>query len=598
MNKRLQKIGFAIVLLMIAITSHAQNQNFEDYRWTMIDATGDATVRHECTFIEFQGKFYLLGGRGINPVNVFDPKTNHWETKGRSPMEIHHFQPVVYGDAIYIIGAMTGKYPTETPLENIWMYFPKKDEWVKGPIIPEARRRGGSGVVLYNDKFYMACGIEYGHTSGTNNYFDCYDPKTNTWETLTKAPNIRDHFAAIVVNDKMYCIGGRNTSVHQEGNFGAFFSATMPFNDVYDFKTKTWQTLKNELPFPTAAAGVVNIGNYIIYMGGEGSQKQAYNQTQCFDVSTGEWTQLAPLNIGRHGSGAILYNNHIYLAAGSQIQGGGNMNSVEKFSVNHDWKPLFNGENLDGWEVKCTDSDKDKVFWTVDKGTILCNSLNAEVKDYVWLQNKAEFGDFELRLKFQVSRQHKGNSGVQFRSRFDETAVNKEGVIGWLDGPQCDIEPNHPFRNGLIYDETRGVQRWINPSLPNAKISVEDCPAKKVIFYFDDEQTGWNDLTIIAKGMKITTRVNNIEISEYDGTGILDDLVHKEHHVGTIGHIALQLHKGGQNFVRFKDVEIRTNYISLLDIVGIFVVYRKRSLKIREGFRLIPACKQLQEAFA
>ena len=164
----------------------------------------------------------------------------------------------------------------------------------------------------------MASGIEYGHTRGTNNYFDCYDPKTDTWETLVKAPHIRDHFAAIVVNDKMYCIGGRNTSVHEKDRFGAFFDATIPYNDVYDFKTGTWKTLKTELPFPTAAAGVVNIENYILYIGGEGSQKQAYNQTQCLDIKSGEWIQLAPLNIGRHGSGAILHHNEIYLAAGSQ----------------------------------------------------------------------------------------------------------------------------------------------------------------------------------------------------------------------------------------------------------------------------------------
>lgn len=44
-------------------------------------------------------------------------------------------------------------------------------------------------------------------------------------------------------------------------------------------------------------------------MGGEGSLSQAYNHTQCFDISTGKWSQLAPLYTGRHGSGAILHKN-------------------------------------------------------------------------------------------------------------------------------------------------------------------------------------------------------------------------------------------------------------------------------------------------
>ncbi len=557
MNKSVKSAGLIILLATFSFLASAEDLVLKDYRWTTVDATGQAVGRHENVFIAFDGKFYLMGGRGINPVNVFDPGTNSWETKGKSPIEIHHFQAVVYGDGIYIIGAMTGPYPKEVPLENVWVYYPRKDEWVKGALIPEERRRGGAGLALYNDKFYMACGIEYGHTSGTNNYFDCYDPKTDTWEILTKAPHIRDHFAAIVVNDKLYCIGGRNSSVHHEDRFGAFFDATVPYNDVYDFKTGKWQTLKNELPFPTAAAGVVNIDNYIIYIGGEGSQKQAYNHTQCLNVKTGEWSQLSPLNIGRHGSGAVLYNNEIYIAAGSQNQGGGNMNSVEKFSVNHNWESLFNGVDLSGWEVKCPNVDKNKTFWTVEDGMIVCNSLGSKNHLYNWLYSKSEYDDFELRLKFQVSRETTGNSGVQFRSRFDENTIEENGVPGWLDGPQVDINPTAPFRNGFIYDETRDVKRWIHPGLPNWNIKKEDVPSKKVIFYFDDEQTGWNDMTIIAKGMKITTLVNNIVISEYDGSGVLDDETHKKHRVGTQGHFALQLHKNSSNCIRFKDIEVR-----------------------------------------
>jgi hypothetical protein len=46
----------------------------------------------------------------------------------------------------------------------------------------------------------------------------------------------------------------------------------------------------------------------------------------------------------------------------------------------------------------------------------------------------AEYDDFELRLKFQVCRGCPGNSGLQFRSRYDESEKG-----GRLDGPQVDI---------------------------------------------------------------------------------------------------------------------------------------------------------------
>jgi len=545
------------IITLVFSVQFSNGQTLKDFRWTIIDAKGEAKGRHENTFVEYKDKFYLMGGRGINPVNIFDPVTNTWETKGKSPMEIHHFQAVVYGDAIYLIGAMTGKYPKETPLENIWIYYPETDTWEKGDEIPLERRRGGAGVVLYNHKIYMVCGIEYGHTSGTNNYFDSYDLKTGEWKVLTKAPHVRDHFPAVVVDDKLYCVGGRNTSVHYPDNFGAFFAATIPYVDVYDFKEEKWSTLKEELPFPTAAGGVVEINNKLVYMGGEGRRSHAYFETQYLDLESGKWEQLAHLVRGRHGSAAILHDNKIYLAAGSQNQGGGNMNTVEIFSADHKWVPLFNGKNLEGWEVKCIAADKGKDYWRVENGVIICDTKGNNDHQYMWLQSTKEFDDFELRLKFQVEKKNKGNAGIQIRSRYDENAKVDGEIIGWLDGPQVDIEPNNPWRNGFIYDETRGTRRWIYPSLPDWKISEEEYAPKKVVFYWNDEGPGWNDMRIICNGNHILTFVNNIKVADYYGTGVLDDEDHVKNNVSVKGHIAIQLHKHSNNFIRYKDIEIR-----------------------------------------
>ncbi len=538
----------------------AQSSNLSDYRWTTIATNGLPTARHESSFVVYEDKFYLIGGRGINPVNVFDPKTNTWAEKKNTPIEMHHFQAVVYKDAIYIVGAMTGKYPSEKPLEYIWKYFPDKDVWVIGDKIPNERQRGGAGAVLYNDTIYLVCGIDFGHTSGTNNNFDSYNLVTGKWEILTKAPHIRDHFSAIVVEDKLYCIGGRNTSFHHPDNFGAFFEATTPYVDVYDFKDNKWTTLKTELPYPTAAGGLVYFQNKILYAGGEGALKQAYNTTQCFDLISEKWEQLMPLNTGRHSGGAVVYEGKIYAVAGSPTKGGGNLNTMEVFSAEHNWKSLFNGENLEGWEVKNSEKDIGKIFWTVDNDAILYNSLESKENNHFWLQNKVEYDDFELRLKFKTSRENKGNSGVQVRSRFDKNArevINDTTIEGWMDGPQVDINPNDAWKTGHIYDETREYKHWINPVSKDWKLTKEEVEPKKVINYFEDEGLGWNDLTIICKGMRIITIVNNIMISDYDGTGVLNDNAHKKHKVGKRGFIALQGHMNSQNKIWFKDIEIR-----------------------------------------
>lgn len=541
------------LISLLAYQCKSSDRPVHNYEWGIIPAEGEVKGRHENVFIEYNDKFYLIGGRGINPVNVYDPKTNRWETKGKSPLEIHHFQAVVYGDAIYIVGGMTGRYPTEMPLENIYLYYPETDTWVVGDEIPVERRRGSGGVVIYDDILYFIAGIEYGHTSGTNAWVDSYNLKTGEWKVLPDAPHIRDHFFAVEVDGKIYCIGGRNTS-YQIPNRQAFFGATIQEVDVYDIKKNEWTTMDEKLPVGTAAAGVVHMNNKIIYFGGESRQPRAHSETQALDLKTGKWEFLAPLAGGRHGTSAILYDNKIYYAAGSGNMGGGNLTTLQVFSDDLNWKPLFNGVDLDGWTVKSLADDAHKEFWSVDNGTILCNSMGDSTHNYVWLMYDQEFENFELRLKFQAYEGNPGNSGVQVRSRYNENELATGGF--WLDGPQVDIDPPSQWRTGLIYDETWEERRWLFPSLENSRIDDRHAP-RRVIFDYEDGEDKWNDLIILCNGTNIQTFLNNIPVADFDGDGILNSENHLRRDVGMKGYIALQLHIYCQLKMRFKDIYIR-----------------------------------------
>ncbi len=170
-----------------------------------------------------------------------------------------------------------------------------------------------------------------------------------------------------------------------------------------------------------------------------------------------------------------------------------------------------------------------------------------------------DYGDFELHLKFQVFRSSKGNSGVQFRSRYDTSADARFG--GWLNGPQVDIHPPTPLRAGLIYDETAGVNRWIHPDLENATIIPEKAPGaahRTTLVYADADATAWNSLDLVCNGMRIETFINNRRVTDFDASGVLDDETHRRHKVGVDGQIALQLHANDELRIHFKDIYIRT----------------------------------------
>ena len=214
------------------------------------------------------------------------------------------------------------------------------------------------------------------------------------------------------------------------------------------------------------------------------------------------------------------------------------------------WKPLFNNRDLTGWSVKCKPTDQDKQFWKVENGTILADSMANNKHDYVWLVTDSEYSDFVLRLRFCAFRNSPGNSGVQIRSRYDDQA-------GWLDGPQVDINPPGPWRTGMIWDETRGVNRWLYPEVPKGKWVNESMANQNLFFYYSDEGPGYNDLEITAIGTKITVVLNGIAVTQYNGDGVLDDEIHEARNVGQTGRIALQIHTKDRLKICFKDILIK-----------------------------------------
>ena len=305
---------FLFLLLIFSTTAFSQES------WTIITPKTDATPRHENSFVECDGKLYVLGGRGERPVEEYDPKTNTWTKLADAPMEIHHFQAISYNKEIWVVGALTGGYPHETPIPNIMIFNPKTKTWREGPKLPENRYRGSAGVFVRNDKIYMVCGIQDGHYDGFVGWFDELDPKTGKWTTLTDAPRARDHVSAAMVGDRLYLAGGRTSNA----KIGKVIDTTIKEVDYYDFKTQTWHTIDTGIPTERAGNSNLGIGPYLVVLNGEsGVQVPAHAEVEVLDTRTNTWSKLPNLNQGRHGTGAAFLKGKIYVAAGSANRGGG-----------------------------------------------------------------------------------------------------------------------------------------------------------------------------------------------------------------------------------------------------------------------------------
>lgn len=178
-----------------------------------------------------------------------------------------------------------------------------------------------------------------------------------------------------------------------------------------------------------------------------------------------------------------------------------------------DFRPLFNGKNLDGW-------DGDPRLWRVENGEIVGSTEGVTLDANSFLISRESFRDFILRVDIKL-RNH--NSGIQFRS---------EALPNWVvRGYQVDAAVNPDAHWGNLYDErgTRGIM-------------VNTWKEKGRTAYKPGD---WNTFEVTCRGDHIIIKLNGVVTAD------LHDSAQRE------GIIALQLHRGPAMEARFRNIEIR-----------------------------------------
>ena len=92
-------------------------------RWKEVNKNARISKRHEACFVMVHELAYLIGGRGLKSIDVYDPRRNRWHQKTGPPIELHHMQCVAApsDNQIYIVSAWTGPYPMEQNAESIYV---------------------------------------------------------------------------------------------------------------------------------------------------------------------------------------------------------------------------------------------------------------------------------------------------------------------------------------------------------------------------------------------------------------------------------------------------------------------------------------------
>jgi hypothetical protein len=128
--------------------------------WNTIATNGNPISRHEACFVSVGQKGYLLGGRSAVGVSVYDFRTRSWSNLPRTlDVVLHHAQCVVLDGKIWMVGAWTGRFPSEPNADKFYVYDPATNSWDDTrAIMSDQRNRGSAAVTLYNGEIYVSHG--------------------------------------------------------------------------------------------------------------------------------------------------------------------------------------------------------------------------------------------------------------------------------------------------------------------------------------------------------------------------------------------------------------------------------------------------------
>jgi hypothetical protein len=181
--------------------------------------------------------------------------------------------------------------------------------------------------------------------------------------------------------------------------------------------------------------------------------------------------------------------------------------------------PLFDGRTFTGWDGDTA------ATWRIEDGMLVAGSLERSAPRNEFLATTASYGDFILRLDYQlVGSEGFVNSGVQVRSvRIDAPANEMKGY-------QADIGKGW---TGCLYDESRRNQ--VIAKADPALIDRLEKPGD------------WNHYEVRCEGPRIRISLNGGETVDYRESDAAIPLS---------GRIGVQIHGGGKTIVRFRNLTI------------------------------------------
>ena len=249
--------------------------------------------RSEMRAVVIGGKIYVAGGfnaagQQLSSVEAYDTASNTWTLRAPAPRGMDHHMMAAHGGKLYVL-----KY------DSIYIYDPAANAWSS---------RGGAGMLARDDGTAVTFGEHIYVIGGGPLPIQRYAPGTGQWETRASLQTSRGHVNAVVLDGKIWVLGGRSGSA-------AFRTV-----EVYDPVANT-VTAGPSMDSERSGHAAEAVNGRIVVSGGEapGNPWRLTSTTEILNPGTGDWNFIVSPDTAVHGQGSASLGDYFYVIGGATV---------------------------------------------------------------------------------------------------------------------------------------------------------------------------------------------------------------------------------------------------------------------------------------
>lgn len=232
------------------------------------------------------------------------------------------FGTVTHEGKIYMAGGHAGAehtYPPESFQDTFLVYDIANNTWSE--LAPRPAKAHGYEIAAFGNYVYAFGGFTYSpdHKPKWKSLaqIDRYNIKENKWETVAKLSSPRSSNVAITIEDKVYIVGGWDSTPKKENDFEGTFKNEI---EIFDLKTEKVTVADYKMPAPLRRAftGIEHNGKILLVGGlGQGSTHfeliTSVSEIDPKDGSSKEWPELP---FGTFAPAAEILNGELIVFGG------------------------------------------------------------------------------------------------------------------------------------------------------------------------------------------------------------------------------------------------------------------------------------------